>query len=42
LAGYVQPVVLSAQPPTIHQGDAVVSLVNGELSFLKVFDAPEG
>jgi hypothetical protein len=42
LAGYYQPTILSVAPPVLHQGDAVVTLINGELSFLKVFDAPEG
>lgn len=42
LAGYFQPTILSVHPPSIHQGDAIVSLSNGEPTFLKVFDAPEG
>lgn len=39
--GYFQPTVLSVNPPTIHQGDAVVTMLNGEPHFLSLV-APEG
>ena len=40
--GYYAPQILSETPPTLFQGDAVVSMLNGEPCILKVIDAPEG